>query len=57
MPKEELLEHLYLEFVNRTNEVGVDVNRAIDSSYASKLIQFTSGLGPLKAAGMLNVRN
>lgn len=27
--KEELLNALYCEFINRVNEVGVDVNRAI----------------------------
>lgn len=53
--KEELLEKLYIEFINRTNEVGVDVNRAIAYPYTSNVVQFTCGLGPRKAAALLNV--
>ncbi|XP_054723966.1 LOW QUALITY PROTEIN: transcription elongation factor SPT6-like [Uloborus diversus] len=51
--KEELLNALYLEFVNRTNEVGVDFNRAIQFSHTSNLVQFICGLGPRKAAYFL----
>lgn len=53
IPKEELLEALYLEFVNRTNEVGVDVNRAVVQSYTSNLVQFICGFGQRKAAALL----
>lgn len=53
IPKEELLEALYLEFVNRTNEVGVDVNRAVAQSYTSNLVQFICGFGARKAAALL----
>jgi transcription elongation factor SPT6 len=49
LSKEELLEGLYLEFVNRTNEVGVDINRAIEYPRTAHLLQFICGLGPRKA--------
>lgn len=47
--KDDLLNALYLEFVNRTNEVGVDFNRAIQFPHTSNLVQFVCGLGPRKA--------
>ncbi|KAK0169346.1 hypothetical protein PV328_012173, partial [Microctonus aethiopoides] len=50
LPKQELLENLYLEFVNRVNEVGVDVNKAIKQDYSGNLLQFVCGLGPRKNA-------
>ncbi|XP_068086670.1 transcription elongation factor SPT6 [Anabrus simplex] len=53
LPREELLEALYLEFVNRTNEVGVDINLAVQQAYTSNLVQFVCGLGPRKAAALL----
>ena len=55
VPKDELLEYLQLEFVNRTNEVGVDVNRAISCPYSANLVQFVCGLGVRKAAALLKV--
>ncbi|XP_042883795.1 transcription elongation factor SPT6-like [Penaeus japonicus] len=45
----ELLDALYTEFVNRTNEVGVDLNRAVAYPYTQNLVQFVCGLGPRKA--------
>lgn len=53
--KDELLEHLNLEFVNRVNEVGVDVNRCITHSHTASLIQFVCGLGPRKGYHLLKV--
>ncbi|ENN77904.1 hypothetical protein YQE_05581, partial [Dendroctonus ponderosae] len=53
--KEELLEALCLEFVNRTNEVGVDVNLAVQQVHKSHLIQFICGLGPRKGQALLRV--
>ena len=54
--KETLLEALYLEFVNRVNEVGVDVNKAVANSYTAPLVQFVCGLGPRKGYHLLKVR-
>ncbi|XP_044595292.1 transcription elongation factor SPT6-like [Cotesia glomerata] len=51
--KEELLTELYYQFVNRVNEVGVDVNN--ESSYTGSLLQFISGLGPRKTQNMLKL--
>nr|CAI5827545.1 unnamed protein product [Callosobruchus analis] len=53
--KEELLEALCLEFVNRTNEVGVDVNLAVQQAHKSNLVQFICGLGPRKGQALLRV--
>ncbi|CAJ0958203.1 unnamed protein product [Ranitomeya imitator] len=51
--KEELLNALYCEFINRVNEVGVDVNRAIAHPYTQSLIQYVCGLGPRKGTHLL----
>lgn len=53
--KEELLNALYCEFINRVNEVGVDVNRAIAHPYSQALIQYVCGLGPRKGTHLLKV--
>lgn len=53
--KEELLEELYLEFINRTNEVGVDVNLAVQNSLTVNLLQFVCGLGPRKGQALLKI--
>lgn len=53
LPNEELIESLYLEFVNRVNEVGVDLNRCILFQHTSLLVQFICGLGPRKSANLL----
>ncbi|XP_064619005.1 transcription elongation factor SPT6-like [Lineus longissimus] len=51
--KEELLNALYLEFVNRVNEVGVDVNRCVAHNHNVALIQFVCGLGPRKGNSLI----
>lgn len=53
--REDLLEALYLEFVNRTNEVGVDVNAIVANTYSGNLLQFVCGLGPRKAAALIKL--
>ncbi|XP_058061525.1 transcription elongation factor SPT6 [Anopheles bellator] len=53
--KEELLESIYLEFINRTNEVGVDVNLAVQNPLTANLVQFICGLGPRKGQALLKV--
>ncbi len=53
--KEELLNCLYLEFINRVNEVGVDVNRCVGHQHTSPLVQFVCGLGPRKGYHLLKV--
>ncbi|XP_066551774.1 transcription elongation factor SPT6 isoform X1 [Amia ocellicauda] len=53
--KEELLNALYCEFINRVNEVGVDVNRAIAHPYTQSLVQYVCGLGPRKGSHLLKI--
>lgn len=55
LSKEELLEHLYIEFINQTNEVGVDINMAVQNSYTLNLVQFVCGLGPRKGAALIKI--
>ena len=55
IPKEQLLENLYLEFINRTNEVGVDVNAAVQSPLTVNLVQFICGLGPRKGQALIKI--
>ncbi|CAD7091358.1 unnamed protein product [Hermetia illucens] len=55
LPKDELLEHLYLEFINRTNEVGVDINLAVQNSLTINLVQFICGLGPRKGQALIKI--
>ncbi|KAK2711056.1 hypothetical protein QYM36_012282 [Artemia franciscana] len=52
---EELLEVLYYEFINRSNEVGVDINRAINFPHTSYIVQFVCGLGPRKATALMKM--
>ncbi|KAI5716466.1 hypothetical protein M8J76_006908 [Diaphorina citri] len=53
--KDDLLEVITLEFVNRTNEVGVDLNEVVQNPYASNLVQFICGLGPRKGAALIKL--
>ncbi|XP_050684543.1 transcription elongation factor SPT6 [Leptidea sinapis] len=53
--KEDLLEGIELEFVNRVNEVGVDVNEAVLTGRGTELLQFVCGLGPRKAQALLKL--
>ncbi|CDW57332.1 transcription elongation factor SPT6, partial [Trichuris trichiura] len=55
VPKEELFRLITLEFINRTNEVGVDLNRCIEHPYTASVLQFVCGLGPRKAAYLLKM--
>lgn len=53
--KEDLLENLYLEFINRTNEVGIDINLAVQNSLTVNLVQFICGLGTRKGLALIKV--
>ncbi|XP_023245993.1 transcription elongation factor SPT6 isoform X2 [Copidosoma floridanum] len=55
LSKEDLIENINMEFVNRTCEVGVDINKAVQQPYYSSLVQFISGLGPRKAANIMKL--
>ena len=51
--EEGLMEAINLEFINRVNEVGVDINDCVNHSFKSNLVQFVGGLGPRKGANLL----
>ena len=51
--EENLLEAINLEFINRVNEVGVDINDCVNHPFKSNLVQFVGGLGPRKGANLL----
>ncbi|CAB3227158.1 unnamed protein product [Arctia plantaginis] len=53
--KEDLLDGIELEFVNRINEVGVDVNEAVLTGRGTELLQFVCGLGPRKAQALIKL--
>ena len=53
--KEDLLSTLQCEFINRVNEVGVDVNRALAHPYTQSLVQYICGLGSRKGSHLLKV--
>ncbi|OAD54023.1 Transcription elongation factor SPT6 [Eufriesea mexicana] len=55
LPKDDLIENLYLEFINRINEVGVDLNRAVQQPYTANLVQFVCGLGPRKGQALIKI--
>lgn len=49
------MDAVYLEFVNRTNEVGVDLNSIVANIYSGNLVQFVCGLGPRKGAALIKL--
>ena len=55
VPKEKLRDGLELELVTRVNDVGVDVNFALNFPHASNMLNYVCGLGPRKAAALLKV--
>lgn len=55
IPEEELLEGLVTEFVNRVNQVGMDINRAIKYPHTANLVQFVCGLGQRKGQALIKL--
>lgn len=53
--KDDLLSALSLEFINRVNEVGVDVNHCLEFPHTASLLQFVCGFGPRKAVHLLKI--
>merc|ERR1719422_2095562 len=51
--EQKLGEAINLEFINRVNEVGVDINDCVNHPFKSNLVQFVGGLGPRKGANLL----
>ncbi|XP_031780062.1 transcription elongation factor SPT6-like [Nasonia vitripennis] len=55
LAKEELLQSIQLEFVNRVNEVGVDINKIIQQHHGENLLQYVCGLGERKAQTLIRI--
>ncbi|XP_017852674.1 transcription elongation factor SPT6 isoform X2 [Drosophila busckii] len=55
LPRELLLEQLSLEFINRTSEVGLDINLMVQNSRTVNLLQYICGLGPRKGQALLKL--
>lgn len=55
LAKEDFAEAIYTEFINRTNEVGVDVNLAVQNPLTVNLVQFICGLGPRKGQALIKI--
>jgi transcription elongation factor SPT6 len=55
LPKEDLMDAIYTEFINRTNEVGVDINLAVQNPLTMNLVQFICGLGPRKGQALVKI--
>ncbi len=52
--KDYLVKMLERCFINVVNNLGVDINRAAQHKFAGSVLQFVAGLGPRKAASLLN---
>ena len=55
IPKENLYAAIQTEFIARINDVGIDLNLAIEHPHLLACVQFVAGLGPCKAAGLIKV--
>lgn len=55
LTKDELKQTIECEFINFTNQVGVDLNRCVQCPYTSNVLQFVSGLGPRKANHIVRI--
>ena len=44
-----------MRLIDQVNDVGVDVNRALEFVHYEQVVQFVCGLGPRKAAALLRV--
>lgn len=53
LPKDRLARRLEIEFINVINEVGVDINRALEFPHSTILTHYICGLGPRKANHLL----
>ncbi|CAE6448974.1 unnamed protein product [Rhizoctonia solani] len=53
IPKDKLLVALERAIVNIVNNVGVDINRAVNDPYHRTLLPYVAGLGPRKAEALI----
>lgn len=57
IPHEKLIKQLETAMVDYVNLVGVEINEAVNNSYIANLLPYVCGLGPRKAAALLQVVN
>jgi len=57
IPKEKLLKFLDTAMVDMVNLVGVNINEAVTDTYVANLLPYVCGLGPRKAAALLQAVN
>ncbi|PSK58658.1 hypothetical protein B9Z65_6673 [Elsinoe australis] len=57
VPQDKILKNLEMAMIEIVNLVGVEINEAVSDSYTANLLQYVCGLGPRKAAQMLQVIN
>jgi len=55
LPNDKLARRVQIEFINTINEVGVDINRALEFPHSAMLTHFLCGLGPRKANHLMKV--
>ena len=55
LPVDKLKWMLEIEIVNRVNDVGVDVNFAMEHPHTAPMLQYVCGLGPRKAPALIKV--
>jgi transcription elongation factor SPT6 len=55
LPEDKLLRYLEHALIDMVNMVGVDLEDAINDKYEANLLQYVCGLGPRKAARLLEV--
>ncbi|EDV22209.1 uncharacterized protein TRIADDRAFT_59208 [Trichoplax adhaerens] len=55
IPKPDLMEALYIEFINCINDIGIDLNLCLTNERYSSLLSFVCGLGPRKATALLKL--
>ncbi|KAF2093847.1 transcription elongation factor Spt6 [Rhizodiscina lignyota] len=53
IPQDKLLRHLESAMVDMVNLVGVNINEAVNNPYLANLLPYVCGLGPRKAAHVL----
>jgi transcription elongation factor SPT6 len=57
LPQEKLVKHLDTAIIDMVNLVGVDLEEALNNPYIANLLPYVCGLGPRKAARLLETIN
>lgn len=54
VPEDVKMKAVLRQFLAAVNNVGVDVNKAVDHKHAAHVLQFVAGLGPRKASHLIS---